>query len=152
MKTPYLIAGLFILLIVASVFLVLSSSKNKSIYKPAPIIQFQPSPSIPQSTNNLSSEDKIKLQLEADKKIAGEREALLQKYPWFLTLPWQETNYFVYFNPPSETFIAKLYPQKTSPISLDEQTNNLKAIVIEKINQLGTDAGSYKVEWKVIPE
>ena len=155
MKKLYLIAGILILIAIASVYLLFPSSKNKDIYKPIPVVQFQPSSSIPRSstsTDNLSSEDKTKLQLKADRKLATEREILLQKYPWFLNLPFQKAGYFVYFDSLSETFIAKLYPQKTSSIPLDEQINSLKKTVTGQINALGSDTGKYKIDWKVIPE
>lgn len=130
-----------------------SSSPSPAGYhrKPpvAPLPSFSP-PAIPYE--QLTQQQKEQYQSQADAYYQKTQDTILKNYPWYLKLPIEGTNYFVYFDPASETFIAKLYPQKSSTVSLDEQTNSLKKVVVAKINEFGTDAGSYKVEWKVIPE
>ncbi len=155
MKKNYLIVGMIILIVIAFIYLLFSSQENQNIYKPAPVIQFQlpsPTPQASVSSENLSPASNIELQLKGDQQFAEEKKTILQKYPWFLTLPFQENGYFVYFDIHSETFVGKLYPQKTSTISLDEQINSLKNTVTEKISALGPDTGKYKIEWNITPE
>ncbi|MBI2315443.1 hypothetical protein HYU93_05325 [Candidatus Daviesbacteria bacterium] len=147
-KTYLLIAALIIAILLLSLLTLLT--KNQKEVQPPPVIIFQPSPSI--SSLPQTTDERIKLQLQADQKLGTQRDALLQKYPWYLKLPLQQTNYFVYFNTVTETFIAKLYPQKSSASSLDEQTNDLKNTVMKKIKELGANADSYEVAWKIIPE
>jgi len=167
-----LIAVLFLTVLVLGSF-VLFSRTNKPTLLPLPVQQMasaspapssvpayrkapvQPLPSFSPPTvpyEQLTQQQKEQYQTQADEYYQTTQDTILKNYPWYLKLPIQDTYYFVYFDPLTETFIAKLYPQKVFSVSVDKQTADLKKTVIEKINALGSDADKYKTDWKVIPE
>lgn len=160
-----LVISLAIFILGSFIFL---SKPNKTIQTPPPVQQMTPvspspyrkppiqplpsfsPPSVPY--DQLTQQQKEQYQTQADEYYQNTQDTILKNYPWYLDLPIQDTYYFVYFDPPSETFIAKLYPQKTASTSLDEQVNSLQKTVTEKIKALGSNADKYKIDWQVIPE
>lgn len=114
-----------------------------------PLPSFSP-PSEPYE--QLTQQQKEQVQAQADEYYQKVQDTILKKYPWYLDMPIQDSYYFVYFDPDSETFIATLYPQKTFSASLDEQVADLKKVVVEKINALGSGAEKYKIDWRITPE
>ncbi len=101
---------------------------------------------------NLTQEQKKAYQDQADENYQKTEDEILRKYPWYLKLPLKDANYFVYFDPTTETFTAKLYPQRSSATSIDDQVNAMETNVIQRINELGSNSTSYKIDWKIIPE
>lgn len=164
-----LIAVIILAIIVLGSALFFSQSQKPAL-SPLPVIQMGSTPPAPvsyQATpikplpsfsppatpyDQLTQQQKEQYQTQSDEYYQTTQDKVLQSYPWYLNLPIKDTYYFVYFDPTSETFIAKLYPQKTSSTSLDEQVNTFKKSIIERINTLGSGAEKYKIEWRVIPE
>ncbi|MCL4366753.1 Ig-like domain-containing protein [Patescibacteria group bacterium] len=96
--------------------------------------------------NQLTPEQQTQAQQQADQNVANQRNDLLQKYPWFLKLPIQKLNYFVYFDPTTEEFTAKIYTNNTQVSSADLQ----KQVLIE-LQTLGIDTNKYKINWEINP-
>lgn len=156
-KTIFIII-LVTAIIILSILFLLSSSKQKNQPGIQKVIIFSPPPTVTPSItptgsyNQLTQQQKNDYQIQSDQNIQNIQNKILQQYPWYPRLPLQSTNYFVYFDPPSETFIVKLYPQKNSATPIDNQVSNLKTAVIQRINTLGSNAGKYKIDWRVTPE
>lgn len=128
------------------------ASPSPSTYHQTPV---QPLPSFTPPTipyDQLTQQQKEQAQSKADEYYQKTQNQIIQNYPWYLKLPLQDNYYFVYFDVATETFIAKLYPQKSFSDSLDEQTTGLKKTVVEKIKELGSNAKQYKIDWRIIPE
>lgn len=101
---------------------------------------------------NLSLEEQMKLQAEADKNYAQAQEKVIQEFPWYNNLPLKTVNYFVYLDVSSKTIKAKLYPQKASPVPINEQVKSLQIEITSKLKKLGIDLSVQKIEWLIIPE
>jgi hypothetical protein len=145
-----------LLLAILGILTYLQLSRRPDTTSPLPIPKMEQSSPTPTEPlipfNQLTEEQKIQSQNKADEYYQKTEDDILKKYPWFLKLPLKDTNYFVYFDPTTETFTAKLYPQKASSSSIDEQVNSMKNIVTQKIATLGSGADKYKIDWVVIPE
>lgn len=101
---------------------------------------------------NTSPEDQNKAQEGADQNFAKWNQDLQDNYPWIDKLPIQETNYFVYFDTDKKQFIGKLYPQKNSNTSIENQTAQFKSEIQTKLKNLGVSIENYQFEWIVKPE
>lgn len=113
----------------------------------APLPSFSP-PVVPYE--QLTQEQKEQYQTQSDEYYQKTQDTILKNYHWYLKLPLQGKGYFVYFDPPSERFKAALYPQKNSSVSIENQIDNLKNIVIQQIATLGADASRYQIDWEII--
>lgn len=92
---------------------------------------------------NLSYEDQIKLQAEADKNFGKEQEEVLRKYPWYLKLPLLTERYFVYFNLEKEAFVGKPYAKGDQ-----SAVEPLKQEVISALEGLEIDIFPYQIIWE----
>ncbi len=101
-----------------------------------------------------TSQDQTKLQLQADQQVAEQRDQFIQKYPWFLSLPLEEKEYFVYFttNQGDPHFIGKLYPQTSSSTSINDQIANMQNEIKTRLTNLGIDLSVYNITWEIKPE
>lgn len=144
--TLLLLGLLFLLILLLIIYL--SSNINKAKIKPTPVptpVVFSPSPSP-------SLENELERQTQADINVANLQEEVFKKYPWYLKLPLQEPNYFVYFDASKNTFFASIYPQKSSSISIDDQVKSYQEEILKRLTQLGIDTSLYKIDWEIKPE
>ena len=155
---------LLFLILLALVFLKIQSATKQGLQLPPEIqiFRYSPSPSIrpkapiptppshsPIPADQLTDQQKIQYQAEADEYYRKAREVIINNYPWYLKLPLKGTGYFIYFDPPSERFKVSLFPTNESSITVDEQIKLLRQIVIKEISTLGTDASNYNIDWEV---
>lgn len=150
-----LIFVLLLAILAVSSFIYFSNKPSSSSLPVQKMDTVSPSPSPPPPAvpyEQLTQEQKNQYQSQSDEYYQKTQDKILRNYPWYFDLPLKDTNYFVDFDPSSEAFIAMLYPQKSSSVSLDEQVEEMKKIITQRINTLGSDTGKYKIEWKVIPE
>lgn len=148
--TLLLILGVIIVIIIfifLFVFSFFSSQKpatpKSSIPTPYPSSSALPTPR--------SQEEELQRQTEADLNVNNIQNDILTKYPWYNSLPIQETNYFVYFDVPQKSFIGLLYPRSSLPTSQEEQINNYKAEAILKLQQIGVNTNDYPILWEINP-
>lgn len=144
---------LLLLILAASVFLKIQLSSQK---EPAPDIQtFKktsplPTPLIPYE--QLPEEEKMRLQTIADEYYAKAQEDILKLYPWYNTFPIKAQNYFVYFDLDKKEFIALLYPQKSSSISIDTQIEDFKKEINELLRAIDPKTLDLPIKWEIKPE
>lgn len=150
-----IIIALFLLILATLVFLKFKSFKQPGIKEPSETPVYQrisplPFPSTPYE--QLPSEEKLKLQTEADINYNELQNKILNEFPWYNNLPLQKSNYFVFFDLDNKTFKGKIYPQKSSSVPVDDQVNAYKQEILGKLKQLGIDTSLYKIDWIIIPE
>lgn len=104
------------------------------------------------SMENVPLEDQIKTQAEADKNYGEWEKNVLKNYPWYNQLPLQADNYFVYFDLDKKIFIGKLYPKKSSNLSIETQVNTFKNEIITQLKTLGVDIAKFSFQWLTNPE
>lgn len=144
------VAILALIVFGTAIYLSLSSQSKKTV--PNPVIQQSPSPTTNQSQQSPTTEEQIKTQSAADQDFAQKAKQVQQSYPWYNQLPFQNTDYFVYFNLDSKEFIARLYPKQSASQSIDEQVNNFKAEITSRLTVIGVDVNQYTINWEVNPE
>lgn len=108
-----------------------------------------PTPLIP---SQLPLEEQFKIQTQADINYLQLQNKILSEFPWYTEFPLQESNYFVYFDLDKKSFKGKIYPQKSSSVSIDEQVNNYKQEILGILKKIGVDTALYPIEWVIIPE
>ena len=140
-KTILLLGFLFLLIFFTVIISMFAAASRKITPAPTPF----PSP-----TSIL--QESLQKQTEADINVANMQEEVFRKYPWYLKLPLQEKNYFVLFDVDKKAFKAKIYPQRSSEIPIDEQVESYKAEILEKFKTLEIDTSIYPIEWVIIPE
>lgn len=156
LRPKFIIIIALLLLILATIaFLKFKSFKQQGAKDSSSIPVYQrispkPFPSTPYE--QLPSEEKLKLQTEADINYSELQNKILNEFPWYNDLPLQESNYFVFFDLGNKTFKGKIYPQKSSAILVDDQVNAYKQEILGKLKQLNIDTTLYKVDWIIIPE
>lgn len=104
------------------------------------------SPSVP------PMDEQLRLQTEADKKFSDWQKEIYKNYPWYDSLPLQEEKYFIYFDLDQKKFIAYLYPSKSSPESVDRQTNSLQREIMQRLASLGIETSKYLFQWSILPQ
>lgn len=99
------------------------------------------------AVDNVSTENQIKAQAEADYEFGQWDEQNKRNYPWYTLLPIQSPTYFVYFNLDTKSFVAKLYPTSSS----EEEINQLKTQVQTRLTNLYIPWNDFPIEWKITP-
>lgn len=75
----------------------------------------------------------------------------LSNYPWLGSLPIQSSQYFVYFNVQQRKFLATIYPNKKSTMSLQDQTASIKAAISQQLSGMGIPTTVYPFVWTITP-
>lgn len=101
---------------------------------------------------NLSGAEQMKRQAAADQDFSKGMREREEVYPWADQLPIQKENYFVYFDFDKKQFKAKIYPQKSSSVSVDVQTKNYKEEIEKQLKAISPDTAKYNRDWVIIPE
>ena len=109
-----------------------------------------PSPAFAQEPSEF--EIQTQRQTEADYNWAQMQEEVFRKYPWYLDLPLQERNYFVFFESSKNSFNAEIYPQKSSSTSIDDQVVSYQEKISEELRRLNVDTSVHPIEWVITPE
>lgn len=139
-NTILLLLGLLVIIVVLLIVLFyIKKSPNESITSPAPSPQ-------------ANLEDHLNKQTQADINVANMQEEILEQYPWYPKLPLQEKNYFVLFDLQKKVIRAKIYPQKSSAISIDDQVKSYQQEITERLKQLEVGTNKYSIEWFITPE
>jgi hypothetical protein len=109
-------------------------------------------PTTPETT--IKPQTKILLQKQDASEIqqAEEQAAIQKDYPWFNSLPLQESNYFVYFDVNKKSFVGLLYPKTSSSVSVDNQVAQMKTEAQAKLTQKSIPWQNYQFSWKVTPK
>ncbi|TSC87838.1 MAG: hypothetical protein G01um10147_341 [Microgenomates group bacterium Gr01-1014_7] len=110
--------------------------------KPGPIQVFTPSPKpsiiIPQG-------------LEGEKLNQEEygqtREEFIKSKPWVLKLPIKAGNYFISYNPETDTLIVELYYLTSSSIPKEQQLTQAKEESLNAMKSAGIDSNTQKIEY-----
>lgn len=101
------------------------------------------------SLDNVSNEDRIKAQNQADLNYAQKTDDVYKLYPWLDDVDIRTDNYFVYFNVDEKQFVAKLYPNSKSSTSTDQQVEEMKAEITEKLKTIVPDFTKYNIRWDI---
>lgn len=96
--------------------------------------------------------DPLQIQTEADINYAEAQNKVLDQFPWYNSLPLQETNYFVLFDLQKRTFKAKLYPEQNTNTSVEDQVASFQQEITNRLGELNIDTNLYTIEWSVNPE
>lgn len=104
------------------------------------------------SSENISIEDKQKVQDQADQHFGEWQQSVNAKYPWYLTLPLQTDTYFFYFDLTSKSFIGLLYPSLSSKTAVDSQVASMKTTIEAQLTKLNIPYAKYPITWSVTPE
>lgn len=142
---------LAIMVITSMIFFSLSTHQKPPL-KPS----LSPTPTLTKTLTitpyqQLPLSEQIKLQSEADENYTKIQDSILAKYPWYNELPLQKENYIIYFDPPQEKFIARLYPQQKSAVSIETQVDIMKKEIKLKLESLRVD-NKIGIDWQVKPE
>lgn len=129
-------------------FVSLRSSKNPPSSRVNPTVI--PTPTIFQTS--FIPKDPLKEQTISDENFSSWVSSVRKTYPWYKNLPLQSSEYFVYFDLEKKVFIAKLYPSKSSTVSIDEQIKIIKEHVLVSLATMGINVNLYQLEWIVNPE
>jgi hypothetical protein len=140
-RFKFILLGVLILAI-AFIALFLTSSQSNTPKPQAPATQ-TPSPT------SFSEQQERTLQRNLDEKTAQGVQENLQANPWTEQVPSSTEDYFIGTNITNDGFFVYIYPKKSSSISIDRQTENIKAEVINFLNKIG--APTDKIEWVVSP-
>jgi len=101
---------------------------------------------------NMSQDDKMKMQEISDQNYAQWQRPVDNNYPWYNKLPLQTSNYFVYFDIEKKSFVGLLYPTNSSQNQTISQVVSMKAEIRKSLSDLGVDTAKYNIEWTVKPE
>ena len=150
-KTILIFGGLFTLLIFFIILMQLGSNQLPTV-SPPPIPTS--TPFIPATPPPAASNQNIQLQrqTQADINYINAQNQVLSDYPWYNDLPLQADNYFVLFDLSTKSLRAKIYPQRSSSTSVDDQVKLYTAEILEKLKQVGIDTTLYKIDWSINPE
>lgn len=153
MKSPklilFLVIGLAVLIISSMIFFNIKPEVIKK--EDVPQITKTPTP-LPTPYDNLPAEKKLELQTTADNNYANIQDDLLKQYPWYSSMPLQTENYFAYFNLDKKVFIGKIYPQRSSAVTVEDQVTAYQNEIKNKLQSLKIDLSVYNIEWIVTPE
>jgi len=88
----------------------------------------------------------------ADYRYSQALNNFYNSHPWYNKIPPRNDNYFIGFDANRNEFFADLYPKRSSSLTIDEQTNQLKNQAIESLKSIGVDLSLYKIVWSVYPK
>ncbi len=135
-----------ILLTLLTVFSVLffSGQKKEIQTPPPPIPVFVPSPSTAPYTN---IPKELEVERQKQENYAEDREAFFKSKPWFFSLPLQSTNYFVSYNPETDTLIVELYYLNANDLDKSQQISQAKNAALNAMILAGIDINKQKIEY-----
>lgn len=143
-----LLLGLLLILILLAAILYISGAGTKVEPSPRPIPVTTSAP----TSSPTTLEDQLRLQTQADVNYAELQDKVLKEFPWYNNLPLQKDDYFVLFDLSKKAFRAKIYPQKSSSVPIDDQVKSYQQEIVEKLKALGVDTSVYPIEWSINPE
>lgn len=97
-------------------------------------------------SEQLTQDEQIQLQAEADRNFAQAQKEILENYPWFLKLPILTDQYFVYFDLEKKIFVAKLYIGGNKSL-----VEPLKKEVLAALESCDIDTSIYQISWVESP-
>lgn len=145
--TKFLIISLIILIFIIGTVLVFNSATKPP--SPSPSVQPSPRPSslgtIPNPSISplpapTSSAEIAKYQSETDRIYAEQLQKQDERYPWLEQMPLQTNNYFVAFDPSTDTFLAEIYNKS--------QKQQLQQEILQRLKSLNIDVAKYKIVWE----
>lgn len=154
LKLPIIIL-LIVLILILGLLLFFKTQFNKQQEgEPSSEIQIfrKASPPPLKTYEQLSEEEKMHNQALSDKYYSEIQDTILKTYPWYNYFPIKGQNYFVYFDLDQKGFFALLYPQKSSSVTIDNQVNNLKEIITDRLRNIDTKTLTLPIEWEIKPE
>jgi hypothetical protein len=103
-----------------------------------------------ENTSPTPSQSLMDNQLVADKDYANWSKSIFENYPWINQFPIQNSNYFVYFDTDKIRVIAKLYPKKSSNLTINQQVEQFKTEILQKMKDINQDTLNYPIDWTII--
>lgn len=101
--------------------------------------------------NQETQQDIIKIQGLGDQNFNNAYQQIYKDYPWYDKLPITTNQYFIYFDPNSKKFVAKIYIDSKSNISQDDQLSTAKQNIQDSLKKIaGSDVDKYGIEWMTI--
>lgn len=102
--------------------------------------------------NRIPVADQLKIQSVADQDFGAWQANIYKNYPWYNKLPLQTTSYYIYFDLDKKRFISDLYPKTSSSTLVEDQVNQFKKDITNKLAGFGIDTARYEFEWNTHPE
>lgn len=83
---------------------------------------------------------------QADINFSKQINNVYTKYPWYEKLPITTENYFLYFDPDTKRFVAKVYDSSNQLDS--SQLAEVESAIKNTISGFGNNASSFPVDFK----
>lgn len=153
LKLPIIILLTILILVLGLIlFLKTQFNKQKTDESAFPIQIFRktsPTPTSLKPYEQLSEEEKHYYQTIADDYYSKMQDAILKAYPWYNYFPIKGQDYFVYFDLDQKKFFGLLYPQKSSPVPIDDQISLLKEIITDRLRNVDVKTLDLPLEWEI---
>lgn len=139
-----LIAVVVILFLTVISSAILLRERKPTTVSPPPIQVFSPSPKPPSSpsiSENLE-EERIK-----QENYAKAREEFFQTHPWALKIPLKSDNYFISYNPETDTLLVELYYLSEEEFSKEQQLAQARQDALQAMTEAGIDTSKQKIDY-----
>lgn len=143
-----IITVILLCLIILFSFILLSGRKPtpKSTLPPIQIFTQSPKPSNFPSASFSTSKEYVKEKISQGNYLEA-REEYLKSHPWALKMPLKSDNYFITFNPETETFEVELYFQVNTNILSETQLTQAKQDALQAMREVGIDIDKQKINY-----
>lgn len=129
--------------LVLLLWLSLFSSQKKSI--PLPVINSVPSPTtVIYPPASVIINEEMKKEKVAEENYANDRKQFLEEKPWVLKLPLKSEQYFISYNPETDTILATIY-YKDDLLDKNQQLEIAKQNAKEAVVKIGIDLNNQKI-------
>jgi hypothetical protein len=140
-KYKLLVLSLAVIFLVLIVLVFLNISKNTR----AKNLNTNPSkPSL--ISPSLSPSPRVLNQGQADKNYSNSINQIYSNYPWYEKLPITTDSYFVYFDPDSKHFVAKIY-NASNQINSTE-LNGIENKIRQTLSGMGANLDNFPIDFK----
>lgn len=136
----------FLVVIVLGSAIFLPGSKTEITQPPVPIQTFSPSPS-PTKAPPISIPPELESEKIKQENYAKTKEEFILSKPWVLRLPLKSTNYFISYDPASDTVIAELYYLENNALTQEQQLSIARQTALNAMVLSGIDTNKQKVEY-----
>lgn len=83
----------------------------------------------------------------SDRYFSESERKFFEEHPWYDKLPRSTDNYFLFFNPQANRFVADIY---RSPSASSDEINGVKKEVFDYLSSIGVSVSGARFSWSFI--
>lgn len=145
MKNTKILIAIILLVLIGTLLLALSAKKQEPKQSLPPIQTFSPSPVFTPSTTTGIDATSEKIQQE---NYAKARQEFFENKPWALKIPLKADNYFISYNPNTDTIVIDLYYSESSSVDKSQQLSQAKQAALNAMKAAGIDTNKQSIEYR----